>query len=74
MTTSGAVSGNIRKVSTARCPRQRWRTSAMATRVPSTSAMAVDTAATLRLSSRASVSAGYLNGSAQFSNVNPCQA
>ncbi len=46
----------------------------MATSVPSTSAIAVETAATLRLSFSASVSAGYLNGSAQFFSVKPCQA
>jgi hypothetical protein len=58
-------------VSTAPEPRNRWRTSATATSVPSTTAHAVDTAATRRLVSRASVSCGYRNGSAQFSNVNP---
>ena len=73
ITTSGEVSGSTMKVSTAVRPRKRWRTRATATRVPSTRAIAVDTAATLRLSFRASVSAGYLNGSAQFSQVNPCQ-
>ena len=34
--------------------------------------MAVDTAAMFRLSSSASVSFGYLNGSAQLSSVKPC--
>ena len=54
-------------------PRNRWRTRAIATRVPSTSAIAVETAATLRLSFSASVRAGYLNGFAQLSSVKPCQ-
>ena len=54
-------------------PRQRCRTSAIATSVPRTSATAVDTAATLRLSLSASVSGGYLNGCAQLFSVKPCQ-
>ena len=71
MTTSGAVSGSTRNMSTPPEPRNRWRTRAMATSVPSTTATAVDTAATFRLVSRASVSCGYLNGSAQLSSVKP---
>ena len=45
----------------------------MATNVPSTNAIAVETAATLMLSISASVRAGYLNGSSQFFSVKPCQ-
>ena len=73
ITTSGEVSGRIMKVSTAVRPRNRCRTRAMATNVPNTSAIAVDTAATFRLSLSALLSAGYLNGCAQFSSVKPCQ-
>ncbi len=36
ITTSGAVSGSTRKVSTALLPRKRWRTRAIASSVPST--------------------------------------
>ena len=53
-------------------PRNRWRTRAMATKVPNTRAIAVDTAATLRLSFSASARAGYLNGCAQLLRVKPC--
>ena len=72
ITTSGDVSGSTRNVSTAVLPRNRWRTRAMASSVPSTRAIAVETAAMLMLSFNASVSAGYLNGCAQLFRVKPC--
>ena len=56
ITTSGAVSGSTRNVSTNLSPVNRWRTSATATSVPSTIETAVDSAATCRLVHRASVS------------------
>jgi len=71
ITTSGAVSDSTRNASTVPWPRNRRRTSASAASVPSTRAMAVETAATWRLVTSASVSWGYLNGSAQLANVNP---
>ena len=71
ITTSGDVSGNTRNVSTSLPPANRWRTSATATSVPSTTDTAVDSAATWRLVSSASVSWGKRNGSAQAS-VKPC--
>src|ERR671918_291799 len=47
ITTSGAVSGNTRNVSTSLPPANRWRTSATATSVPSTTDTAVDSAASV---------------------------
>jgi hypothetical protein len=58
ITTSGVVRGRIRNVSRAPLPRNRWRTSATAMSVPSTTAIDVEMAATRRLRPMASTRAG----------------
>jgi hypothetical protein len=70
ITTSAAVSGNTRNVSSVSRPTNRWRTRAIATKLPSTTATIVDSVAISRLLAMALVNSGYRNGSVQASKLN----